>query len=140
MFMSNKTEIYETFLSRIKDKDLALLEEEDMLEQLDIYLERALGRCTAIEELEFDKTSGNFARKLTYLEKDILSLAMLLEWVYPRVNNIQNMYSRISDKDYTVFSQSKMLDSLQTLKEETEKEFLFWHNKYQLIKFMEKQK
>ena len=47
------------------------------------------------------------------------------------------MYSRISDKDYTVFSQAKMLDSLKTLRDETEKEFLFWHNKYQLKKFME---
>ena len=50
------------------------------------------------------------------------------------------MYSRISDKDYTVFSQSKMLDSLNSLKDETERAFLFWHNKYQLIKFMEKNK
>lgn len=136
----DKNDIYEIFLSRIKDKDLALLEEEDMLEQLDIYLKRALGRCSAIEDIEFNEELGTFTRKLSYLEKDIIALAMILEWVYPRVNNISNMYSRISDKDYTVFSQSKMLDSLSSLKEETEKEFLFWHNKYQLIKFMEKNK
>jgi len=136
----DKNDIYEIFLSRIKDKDLALLEEEDMLEQLDIYLKRALGRCSAIEDIEFNEELGTFTRKLSYLEKDIITLAMILEWVYPRVNNISNMYSRISDKDYTVFSQSKMLDSLSSLKEETEKEFLFWHNKYQLIKFMEKNK
>lgn len=136
----DKNGIYEIFLSRIKDKDLALLEEEDMLEQLDIYLKRALGRCSAIEDVEFNEELGTFTRKLSYLEKDIITLAMILEWVYPRVNNISNMYSRISDKDYTVFSQSKMLDSLSSLKEETEKEFLFWHNKYQLIKFMEKNK
>lgn len=136
----DKNDIYEIFLSRIKDKDLALLEEEDMLEQLDIYLKRALGRCSAIEDIEFNEELGTFSRKLSYLEKDIITLAMILEWVYPRVNNISNMYSRISDKDYTVFSQSKMLDSLSSLKEETEKEFLFWHNKYQLIKFMEKNK
>lgn len=133
----DKNEIYETFLSRIRDKDLALLSEEDMMEQLDIYLKRGLTRCTAIKEVELDSSTGAFTRNLTSLEIDIISLAMVLEWIYPRVNNIQNMYSRISDKDYTVFSQAKMLDSLKTLRDETEKEFLFWHNKYQLKKFME---
>lgn len=136
----DKNEIYEIFLSRIRDKDLALLDKDDMLEQLDIYLKRALGRCSAIDDVKFNEETGTFTRQLTYLEKDIITLAMVLEWVYPRVNNITNMYSRISDKDYTVFSQSKMLDSLNSLKEETERELLFWHNKYQLIKFMEKNK
>ena len=133
----DKNEIYEIFLSRIRDKDLALLSKEDMMEQLDIYLKRGLARCTAIKEVELDSSTGAFTRNLTSLEIDIISLAMVLEWIYPRVNNIQNMYSRISDKDYTVFSQAKMLDSLKTLRDETEKEFLFWHNKYQLKKFME---
>lgn len=134
--MTTLIEVYELFLSRIKDRDLALMAEEEMLEQLDMYVKVSLGRCIPIDDV--DIVGDSFNRELTYLEKDLISLGMVLEWITPKILNADNMRNRVSDKDYSIFSQAKFITAMRELKEDASKDFYYFLSRYSTEKFKKK--
>lgn len=134
--MTTLIEVYELFLSRIKDRDLALMAEEEMLEQLDMYVKVSLGRCIPIDDV--DIVGDSFNRELTYLEKDLISLGMVLEWITPKILNADNMRNRVSDKDYSIFSQAKFITAMRELKEDASKDFHYFLSRYSTEKFKKK--
>ncbi|OME41506.1 hypothetical protein BSK58_14900 [Paenibacillus odorifer] len=63
-----------------------------------------------------------FSSELTQEEIEIIALLMTVEWIRPRINNIELLKQSLNTKDWNFYSQANHLKELRTLKEETENE------------------
>lgn len=128
-------EIYELYAQRICSYDFLSsdnggLTDEELNEDLEGKLKVALGRFDSIRDLEADFIMGEFNRKLTYMEKDILSLWMISEWVKPKLLTEEKLSDTLSSKDYQNHSPANMLDKLTNLKKEIDSEASRYTVKY----------
>lgn len=109
------------FLSKISDRYLLTMDAEDLQAMIDNYRESAevsFKKCSKL--IDKDDTLHQYNQTLTNEEVDILSDAMVVEWSYPTVNSIENLKMRMTTKDYTAFSQAKMIDSTLAFIKQTE--------------------
>lgn len=101
-------EIYELFLSKISDYSFLNLTDEELEEDLNIYLK------TAISDFDICKTdisvrdevAKQFEEILSDKEKDILARLMVVSYLKPRVITSENYKLAMSDSDYKIYSQA----------------------------------
>lgn len=116
--MTAFTDIYDSFLAKVTDYDLADMVEEDANAVMRDLLTQAVVRFTEsckkdLSELEIeeDKEVG-FVADLSVMEIDILSDVMLEAWLKPKRNNLDLLRNRLSTKDFTTFSPANLLDKI----------------------------
>lgn len=125
-------DVYNMFLSRITDYSILNLNEDEINEEFKILLKKALAKFRTKKDLIPDYELEEFNRELDEMEILIISLAMVSEWLYPKIYSITMLKQQLSMKDYQQFSNANMLAQLQELKKITDKEFHYWMQQYSL--------
>lgn len=128
-------DVYEFFLSKIKSYDLAELTEDEIKEELDTLIKLALPKCTVFKgKVKLDLDNESFVVKgkdsLSLEEMEILSLAMLLQYISPLIARDENLKQTLSSKDFSSTSQANHLEKLLILKKSIDADLNYAMNSY----------
>ena len=128
-------DVYEFFLSKIKSYDLAELTEDEIKEELDSLIKLALPKCTVFKgKIKLDQDNKSFIIKgkdsLSLEEMEILSLAMLLQYISPLIARDENLKQTLSSKDFSSTSQANHLEKLLILKKSIDADLNYAMNSY----------
>ena len=126
------TEVYNMFLSRITDYSILTLNEDEINEEFNLIMKKALAKFKTKKNLMPDYELGQFNRELDEMEILIISLAMVSEWLQPKILSITLLKNQLSMKDFQQFSNANQLDKLMELKKITDKDFHYWMQQYSL--------
>lgn len=116
------TDIYGSFVQKISDYSFVNLTDEEMDEYLNDLLKAAIPRFKKCVKNLNDNNDIQFNETLTREEIEIVSLLMVIEWLRPRINNIELLKQSFNTKDWNTYSQANHLKELSTLKDETQLE------------------
>lgn len=126
-------EVYDRFLSKITDYELAQLVVEELSDNLEKFLKSAISDfkyCTS-DRLVRDDINKTFISTLTDLEQEIIAKFMLVQWVTPHILRLENIRQSLGSKDFSVFSGANFLDKLLNLKKtliaEAESDMIFYY-------------
>lgn len=109
------------FLSSITEFGFIDYTEEDLKEELGLKIKIVMAKARVLKDLEF---AGNvFSRKLTNQEATLIANGLVLEWISPKVYNVELFKSQLSSKDFTTFSNANRLNSLIELRNNAQIEF-----------------
>lgn len=136
--MTPLQEVYDSFLQKITDYEIAELSDEDFKGECLQLLKSSLARFIGVKEINIDKE--NFNRILESLEIDILALGMVLSWIEPKINNIVLYKMRLSSSDYKTFSQANHLKEMREIKKQALSDFTYWSTRYSSQKVIEEMK
>jgi hypothetical protein len=112
------SDVYDRFLSKITDYDLANLSVQDLESTLLKYLKSAIANfkyCTK-DLKDRDDTLQVFNTDLDESEQEILAKLMVIEWVTPYIHSQENIRQVLGSRDYQIYSPANLLDKLITLK------------------------
>lgn len=119
--MTNLSEIYEIFLSKITDYEYVSVNitDEEINDELLGYLKSAITkfyRCKNSLEITEDVTGElTFESDLHPFEMEILATLMLVEYLKPRVLSSETLKQSLSDKSFKIYSQANQLRELNLL-------------------------
>ena len=128
-------DVYEFFLSKIKSYDLAELTEDEIKEELNSLIKLAFPKCTVFKgKVKLDLDNESFVVKgkdsLSLEEMEILSLAMLLQYISPLIARDENLKQTLSSKDFSSTSQANHLEKLLILKKSIDADLNYAMNSY----------
>ena len=126
------TDVFNMFLSRITDYSILTLNEDEINEEFNLLMKKALAKFKTKKNLKPDYELGEFNRELDEMEILIISLAMVSEWLQPKILSITLLKNQLSMKDFQQFSNANQLDKLMELKKITDKDFHYWMQQYSL--------
>ena len=124
-------EVYRLFLSDIEDEDWLLVEEEVIEDLLLAYLEKAtvdFDVCRKDLTINYDNLTFNDELELN--ERVILSKAMLLHYLSPKIVREENLKQSVTTADFTKLSNANMLAKLIVLEKDARKQLETYQNKY----------
>lgn len=107
------TVIYNSFLDKVSDYDLADMIQTNAEEFMHGLLNQAVVRF--LESCKKDLTqvdSTGFTEDLDLMEIDILTEGMVEAWLKPIRNNLELMRNALNTKDFTTFSPANLLDKV----------------------------
>ena len=123
-------DIFESFLGEITDYDLAALAESEADQQMTEWLNKAVHNMFIYDlfsSAELDDETQTFEYEMAVgwsdiadagFIKNLLGKAMAYEWVSPKVNNIDNLYSFFGNSDQKWYSQANQLAQLRGLRDD----------------------
>lgn len=126
------SEVFNVFLSKITDYGILTLNEDEINEEFNLIMKKALAKFKTKKDLKPNYELGEFNRELDEMEILIISLAMVSEWLQPKIYSITMLKQQLSMKDFQQFSNANMLAQLQELKKITDKDFHYWMQQYSL--------
>lgn len=112
--------IYDRFLTKIDDADLAQLSVEDIKFHLRQYLDDAIFthlQPTPLCLTEYD--DEGFSSEIPMELQNILAHAMVLAWIEPKIKHDRIMRSAVSGRDYSELSNANQLKALLDLEDRT---------------------
>ena len=116
-------DVYDVFLGKITDFDLANLTDDELKERLFPKMKSAISKFRQCkQELILDEMFEEFSLKLEQIEVEIIASLMVVEWYTPQINNVLNTKQFLSDKDYRFYSQANHLKSNMEAKKEALRE------------------
>lgn len=118
------SDIYNLFLSQIKDYELAEMEETVLDENLQLWLMGAIPffhSCKKNLETS-DKSLALFIEELTGTEQFILAKYMVYSYVNTYLLREENLSQALNSKDYRMYSPANQLKALQSLCEHIKRE------------------
>ena len=121
-------EVFEYFLSKIREYDYMKLDEEDLMTELTQKLKSAFAKAD-FKNVELDLLMNEFTRSLSTLEIESLSYWLVYEWITPRVNNVELFQYRLSSKDYDRFSEANHLKELMSVRNDAYTQARYYTNK-----------
>lgn len=122
--------IYERFLSKITDFNLAEVDDYSFDKMMQSWLNSSIVRmrkCKSDLSLRNDEAQ-EFAEDLIDLEIELLALGMVDAWVTPMLNSTELTLQFIGGKEEKYYSQSQQLAELRNLKKENSLEMNRLHN------------
>ena len=122
--------IYERFLSKITDFNLAEVDDYSFDKMMQSWLNSSIVRmrkCKSDLSLR-DNEAQEFAEDLIDLEIELLALGMVDAWVTPMLNSTELTLQFIGGKEEKYYSQSQQLAELRNLKKENSLEMNRLHN------------
>ena len=111
--------LYERCLSKITDPTLIQLPEEDLEYMLHGWLMSAVAKhrmCTH-DLADRDEDAKQFNADLTELEKEILSIMMVREWISQQLHSVTLTLQAFSGKETKYYSQAQHIAELSALDE-----------------------
>lgn len=126
-------EIYDRFLSKITDYELADLLAGDLENTLEKFLKSAISdfKYCSSDRLARNDTTKLFTNALTDLEQEILAKFMLVHWISPQILRLENLRQVLGSRDFQLFSPSAFLDKLillkTTLLNEAKEDMVFYY-------------
>ncbi|MDU3410095.1 hypothetical protein [Clostridium sp.] len=121
-------EVFECFLSKIREYDYMRLSEEELTTELTQKLKSAFAKAD-FKNVELDLLMSEFTRSLSTLEIEALSYWLVYEWINPRVNNVELFKYRLGSKDYERFSEANHLKELMNIRSDSYNQARYYSNK-----------
>jgi hypothetical protein len=118
------SDIYDRFMSAITDYDLLGMADVDVENTLLKYLKSSISDfkfCTQ-DLTNRDDVTGTFNIDLSESEQEILAKFMIIKWLNPIVNNLDNLKQKFGTRDFQLFSSSAHLKELKDLRDLLQKE------------------
>ena len=134
--MTSFNEVYGYFLNSITDYTYLELQTDDLENELLMLLQKALGKLRRIK-FDIDLDNKAFKSVLTNREINIISLAMVIEYIRPKVISVEVMKPRLNMKDWQMYSENQHLKELQSILTKTEKGFSYELQLYSLDKYID---
>lgn len=134
--MTSFNEVYGYFLNSITDYTYLELQPDDLENELLMLLQKALGRLRRIK-FDIDLDNKTFKNILTSREINIISLAMVIEYIRPKIVSVEIMKPRLNIKDWQMYSESQHLKELQSVLTGAEKGFSYELQLYSLDKYID---
>lgn len=129
------TKIYESVLSKIKDYQLAELEEEEIYSILSDYLRPAIVSFRICKQDLTDRDDESFACDLTDTEIEILSNYMVIAYIDSNYIRVPRALKQVlSSKDFNAFSPANQLEKLENLREMYRKDNEILLSRYSWLK------
>lgn len=124
MGMTPFKEVYNLFLSKITDDMYIELTEEETNSMLAELLISAIPHFEfpRVNIFDYSQLLEEFNVELSFEEKDILSIYMIVEWLGQQLANIDNIRQKYSGTDFKFTSQAAHIKQLTALKEKYEQE------------------
>lgn len=121
-------EVFDSFLSKVRDYDFMSLSEEDLNIELTQKLKSAFAKAE-FKSVELDLLMSEFTRELSSLEIESLAYWLVYEWINPRVNNVELFQYRLSSNDYKKFSEANHLEVMMKIRENSYNQARYYSNK-----------
>lgn len=120
--MTSYHEIYDRFLRKITDFNLPQLDDSELQEICKGYMESAIAKFKKIQSdlSKRDNVVLQFDEDLLDVEKEILALQMVCEWVEPQVNSTLLLSQMVGWKEDRFFAQSNQIAALKSLRDSAE--------------------
>lgn len=132
--MTDFETIYEDFLLKIDDIELANYDDDLADETLLGYLRQAVKSfhyCS--QDLTLDENSGSFNVELTPLEIDIISEFMVVKWLKPKLDNLENLRNALNTNDHSFYSPANLLKQVSERYRRSVREAKSLMNEYTLL-------
>lgn len=111
--MTAYTTLYNSFLDKVNDYDLADMTEAMAQTSMRGWLNQAVVRFLESCKKDLTQTEeGGFSEDLDLMEIDILTEGMVEAWLKPIRNNLDLLRNALSTKDFTTFSPANLLDKV----------------------------
>lgn len=126
------TKIYDRFLQKVTDFNLAEVDDSSFDEMLQGWLDSSIVRIRKCQHdlSKRDDELQEFNEDLSDLEIELLALGMVDAWVTPMLNSTELTLQFVGGKEEKYYSQSQMLAELRNLKKENSLEMQRLHNYY----------
>lgn len=118
--MTNLSELYDIFLSKITDYRLLAMTEEEIQDDLFVYFKSARAKFYRCKK-NLSVIDSEIQDELTYFEIEILVSLMLVEHITPQLLSSENLKQSLSDKDFKIYSQANQLREIRLLLEGIER-------------------
>ena len=116
--MNKFEDVIDMFLNLISEIKYANYDIDELKLELGIKSKMVLAEVRVIKGVKFSLDECDFTRELTDLEALIIANGLVVSWVSPKVNNFELFESQSSSKNFTIFSNSNLLNSLRGLRDE----------------------
>ena len=109
--------IFAEFKDKITDTDLLMFMEDLQNEMLVALMNKAISKCERVvkEEVDLSKRDDELMTFLVDIPSEVIDIItewMVVYWLKPYVNNIENLRNNLSTKDFTVFSPANLLEKI----------------------------
>lgn len=137
-------DVYQVFLRKIRDYDLAKLFDFDMEDIMFGYLVAAITKFKSckkdITDINIEEQRFNCSLNIT--EIDILANFMVYEWITPYVNDEDLLKNTLNTSDYSNYSPANLLSTMKSMQEEARQTARRLMNTYSLqgVKLVDKVK
>lgn len=133
--MTAYTTIYNSFLDKVNDYDLADMTAELAQTAMRGWLNQAVVRFLESCKKDLTQTEeGGFTENLDLMEIDILTEGMVEAWLKPIRNNLDLLRNALSTKDFTTFSPANLLDKVNDTYSMAHANFLSRIKEYSFIR------
>lgn len=133
--MTAYTTIYNSFLDKVNDYDLADMTAELAQTSMRGWLNQAVVRFLESCKKDLTQTEeGGFTEDLDLIEIDILTEGMVEAWLKPIRNNLDLLRNALSTKDFTTFSPANLLDKVNDTYSMAHANFLSRIKEYSFIR------
>jgi hypothetical protein len=133
--MTAYTTIYNSFLDKVNDYDLADMTAELAQTSMRGWLNQAVVRFLESCKKDLTQTEeGGFTEDLDLMEIDILTEGMVEAWLKPIRNNLDLLRNALSTKDFTTFSSANLLDKVNDTYSMAHANFLSRIKEYSFIR------
>ena len=133
--MTAYTTIYNSFLDKVNDYDLADMTAELAQTSMRGWLNQAVVRFLESCKKDLTQTEeGGFTEDLDLMEIDILTEGMVEAWLKPIRNNLDLLRNALSTKDFTTFSPANLLDKVNDTYSMAHANFLSRIQEYSFIR------
>lgn len=133
--MTAYTTIYNSFLDKVNDYDLAEMTAELAQTSMRGWLNQAVVRFLESCKKDLTQTEeGGFTEDLDLMEIDILTEGMVEAWLKPIRNNLDLLRNALSTKDFTTFSPANLLDKVNDTYSMAHANFLSRIKEYSFIR------
>lgn len=116
--MTEYTNVYDIFLSKITDYGLVSLTQNELEDNLKKHLKSAIVKFKhCVKDLNNrDDELGVFNVELTDEEIEVLAYLMIIEWSNNYILNIELLKQNFSTRDFNLFSSANLLKELTNLR------------------------
>lgn len=130
-------DVYDFFLSKITTYEFLDLNEEEIKLEQKMLFRKAYSKCITLKKyikIDYELEQMIYSKEDNEdLVIDIISSFMVVEWIKPRINNIELYGQRLNSKDYSTYSQANHLKELISAKNDVNSEAHYWMNRFSWI-------
>ncbi|WP_431785791.1 hypothetical protein [Paenibacillus lactis] len=111
-------DIYDRFLVKITDYELAELVDNEIENQLHKYLIGAISdfKYASKKLANRDEVKSMFNEDLKDIEKEILAKFMIVHWLSPQILRLENVRNELGNKDFKLYSPANFLDKISKVR------------------------
>lgn len=120
--------IYNRFLNRTTDFNLAALDDDTLRFMLKGWLHSAVVQVRTTNDLSYDDELEVFNNDLSNLDIELLAMGMTMAWLDQTLNSTELTLQFIGGKEEKYYSQANHIAELRALREDTRLEMKRLHS------------